>query len=730
MKGTTMNERDAIEETGASEQDTLTTLKAEFGTITGRMRDLFRDRTENDDTRLCAWDGQSPDGLKHADALGEEPLPFEGATDSRVRLADMLVNDKVVLLCLAIARAKVRVVGIGPEDQKRAARMAQVLSWFIRNRLGYRWLREWTLLANWYLGDTPAHAVMRVEWVREERVFLERVKTDQLLARYGEQVLLAGVVSDADAVAEAVRLFAGMLRTGGPVEPERLALVAETIQRAWPDLKPARARKAARQLLADGECEFPVRAIGRDEPLIRAARGLRDVYMPWNTMDWDNCRAWFEPRWMTRVQVEAAVQTEGWRKEFADEVLKHEALPAVPEFEMVTGGSVIQKTTESYRGLYQVVDAHFLSVNEDGLVGRYRATFHPAVDMLAREQRLEAGAHGAWPGMMFVREWRDSWAMESRGVVELAAPMQGMMKLFLDTFGDHAQIAGVPPVVTQGRERDGRLRLTALAEIRLKANGKAAYLQPPQYPAVIEKMLDTVKTLTDQYFGRANASVDPGLTRAQQAWEISWWLIQVREVLAQIMALIQEHATDTWLAQVTNGKGEQLVSSRDEIAGAFNLDLQYDERVMDPEYVKNLGQILKDVLLPLDRDRTVRTQPIVEQLTWWLFPEVAEQALQPREQAIMDEVSDEMDQYLKIRGGEEPELPEDGSVDYATRAKWYEDLGARNPMFADDMGDDKREILASRLERLATLAGQYGENAQIGREGGRRALPAGVGSVA
>ena len=75
--------------------------------------------------------------------------------------------------------------------------------------------------------------------------------------------------------------------------------------------------------------------------------------------------------------------------------------------------------------------------------------------------------------------------------------------------------------------------------------------------------------------------------------------------------------------------------------------------------------------------------------------------------------------------GTEPELPDDGSINYALRLELYRNMEGMNPDIYRDMAEDKLAILQSRLQRLEALAQQYGENVQIGREGGRRALPAG-----
>jgi hypothetical protein len=53
----------------------------------------------------------------------------------------------------------------------------------------------------------------------------------------------------------------------------------------------------------------------------------------------------------------------------------------------------------------------------------------------------------------------------------------------------------------------------------------------------------------------------------------------------------------------------------------------------------------------------------------------------------------------------------------------YAQMQQANPQVFADMAPDKLAILQSRMQRLGVMSQQYGENVQIGRQGGRAALP-------
>ena len=62
-------------------------------------------RQDYENVLYCRWAGQSDDGRKRRESLGREPKPFEGASDNRIRLADMLVKEHEMEAVAAASRA-------------------------------------------------------------------------------------------------------------------------------------------------------------------------------------------------------------------------------------------------------------------------------------------------------------------------------------------------------------------------------------------------------------------------------------------------------------------------------------------------------------------------------------------------------------------------------------------------------------------------------------------------
>jgi len=731
------------------EGPTLVELKAEASRIATESKDtVWVTRADGESARFCKWDGQAPDGLKHESYLGEEPEPFEGSSDTRIRLADITINEDVMLLVTAAMRAQINFRGTEKNDLARAGNMAIFMRWVLRNYLGVTWIKELIKLANYMLGDTPGIALLGINWRQERALRLERVDIKTLMDRYVKQVVEVaaqnaeqggGVASEEEIVSQAQQAAIDF-QTALADQEYGEADLADLLMQFYP-IKPARARKVVKDLRKTGFAEFPMPYIKRDGPDVCAKRIYEDWYIAANTGEFQESPLWFESEWMSKAKILERQITDGWSEKFIEGVVGkkvseygsdgvsekreggQEGVAAFPTYVYDKDGNLVVRDAIYYTGLYQIVTAYYMAIDEDGIPGKYFQTFHPEVDVAAFEPRLLDYKHGKYPGHVFQREILSSRMMDSRGIAEVAGPVQGLLKMYFDSFGDHAQIAGVPPILSRGRQRMGALRIGPLKELILKRDGDVRFMDPPKYPATCEAMIKQLTQQHNEYFGRPGAEVPEGIVALQREFKILWFLQNVREALSQMFALCQQYAPDELVQRVTNREGEPILRSAEEIQGQYDLELAFDPRDMDIEYLKVVAEIIKNLLMAMDRDQTIQSAPIVSALLWRLSPELAEASVKDVDTANRDQLEDEVRQYQKIRAGTEPILPDDGSVNYAIRLQLYRDLQAANPEVFADMAPDKMAILDSRLKRMEMLVEQFGTNAEIGRQGGKTALP-------
>ncbi|MFA7333531.1 MAG: hypothetical protein WC130_04465 [Kiritimatiellia bacterium] len=760
-------------------EPSLAELKSEVTQIVTESKEtIWPMRVDMESTRFCRWDHQSADGLKHkAENLNEEPEPFEGASDMRVRTADMLINEDVMLLVLSAMRAQINFRGTESKDTKKAGNMAVLMRWLIRNYWGVKWIRELLKLANYLTGDSPGVALLGIVWKYETALKMEKLTAEELMGLYLQNVVDVlqetvdrgpSAVGGTREAMEEQQLPDGRAENGIEANAERpitvsgetpavdiqalaeqaaedfkIALASEEsvdflpakLAEFFPGIRPARAKKVIRELRERGRAEFPVPYIKQDGPDIQAKRLNEDWFVPLNTTDFQSARVYFEAEWLSKTQIIERKISQGWSDDFVEKVIGerqadgsraggHEGSAAFPDYVRDESGNIVTRATSYYKGLYQILTAFYQATNEDGVPGKYFVVFHNDVDVAATERKLLDYAHGGYPGHNFCREVLTSRLCDSRGVAELAGTYQGLEKLYCDSFGDHAQLAGVPPIITRNRQRMGALHIKPLMELPAKRDGDFAWMKPPEYPRTVVDMVKELRRQRDEYFGRTNEDVAPDVVQLQREFKVLWWLMNLREALVQVFQLCQQYMPDSLIQRITNRKGEALFKSREEIQGQFDLDLQFDPRDLDPAYLERVGKIVKELLMPMDRDKTIQTAAVVSAFMWRISPDLAEAALVDVEQANQVETVAEIKAYQEIRAGKEPELPDDGSINYELRLQLYRNMEQMNPAIYKDMAEDKLLILQSRLQRLQVLAQQFGENVEIGRQGGRAALPA------
>lgn len=720
---------------------TLEEIKEEIKTIsTYAQQHLWVPRLEAEANRMAFWPGQSSDGLKHEEAIGAEPEPFEGATDTRMRLADQLVNEEVMLLVVSALRAQIRVSAVEGTDLKRANRQQLTLQWLLRNHLGVRWMRELVRLANYYAADCPAIAMMRVWWEREWALGLEKVDAARLLKMFEEQIGEAAAENgeqDPSAMLAAAQpdleAMVGMCGSGRTA-PEDVAFLAAVMGRLFPSVSEKMAKSAARDLCVTGKADFPVPYLRKNGPQISARRFMEDFWLHVNSRTFESAPLWFEAEWLSAIELRGRIESGGYSESFVEKVLGtreagskgttggFEGVPAFVEYVKTDNGMLVQRDHKYYLGLYHIVTAYYQASDENGIPGLWVLPLHQEVDEAAHKPRLVDDQSGEWPAIVLQREVLGGRLLDSRGIPETAGPFQGLMKMFTDSYGDHAQIAGVPPIITRGRQKMGQLRIRPLEELQAKRDGDYKWLQPPAYPATVANMITELRLQVNEYYGRSAGDVAPDLVQLQKMFKVSWWLIQVREIVKRLMQLAQAEMPEEMFERITNSKGDQVVRTREEIQGQFDLTLVFDPADLNPENLQMTATIVKDLLMAMDRDKIIQAAPVVSSLFYRLAPELADAALQDVDAANNGEIEDEVKAYQQIRAGIEPDLADDGSVNYQLRMQLYQNMEQMNPEIYKDLPEDKMAILQSRLERMQVLAQQYGENVEIGRQGGRKAL--------
>lgn len=708
---------------GGSEKVTpewLTMIKDEIkGINDDGLQDVYGRRDSAENTRYCIWPNQWPDGRKHkGDAEGaKDVFPFEGASDGRIRLADMIVNERVMIQVLGAYMAQVSVMPTESGDNRKAARIRTLAKWLKNVKLRMPLLVETTKVAQYQEADTPAAAIMGVYWHEEESLRPVTLSVEQFVAMMLNEY-------QAEWTEEMIDGLAQML-----ADPKNDEELAATIRSYVPHLQESRAKKLVKELREKGEATFPEPYTKRAEPRLCAHRLFEDAFIPANTTDFQSARCFVVSEWLTAPQVRSREVTDGYSPDFVkqvvgykdqegNEVKGHEGKAAFPEKRRNAAGeyAALDESTE-YRGMYNVLTVYFIASNEDGLPAVYTVPIHHEVDIAAKEKELLGYPHGGYPGVLFRREILNSRALDSRGIPELASSAQTSLKILNDSFEDHAQISGVPPINTINRKSRSQLKIGPLVELRSKRDGQIKFMQPPQYPSTVDKQQQERRRQVNEYFGRADNEVDPSLVQLHRQWITLNFQASVAEVFVQALNLYLANTDAEKLARVMGCEVEEAAALKDEqdLLEQYDLQVTFDPRFLDFEFLRGVAEMYQKVILPLDLKGQVKTEVILESVFMAFDPNIADRALMPVEEADQSEIEDEQKNWTLMAAGVEPPMQEVGQ-NFPLRMQVLQGIMERNPEATVNWPETNRAILEARMQHLAFMTQQL-QNAQTGRVG-------------
>jgi hypothetical protein len=697
----------------------LTAWKSEIERIakSGRYQVQAR-RWAAERVRFAIWDGQSDDGRKHADAQdGKAAFPFEGASDARIRLADMIVNERVLILTAAALRNMPRVKALDVANEPLGAKLTTLLKWVLINKLGSQYLREVVKIAQYQEADSPAGAVLGAWWEEEwalEMRTLSREELGQILTAPQEE---GGYGLDAQAVNELdVQLQ----------NPAKDAETAKLLEDLLPTLSDKRRKKMVAELREKNTAEFPVPYQKVNQPCLTAYRLYEDIFFPPGTTDVRR-RARFHVirEWVDEVSLRERKISAGYTDTFIEEVLKHPAQSAFPECERSEIGGEwtpisAQEMQELHHGEYELLTVLYRAVNEDSVPGIYAVTLHHQVTEAATERAVLGYAHGEYPLTWFGREILGTRLLDSRGVPELVATQQSALKQLHDSFHDNASLSTLPNILVPRRRSKLALVIKPLGIIKEDRPGDVRYMQPPQYPGGNDKQQEAIKQFVDEYFGRISEKVPALLTQLHQSGMVMNFLLNLSDALKQMLQLCQQYLSDDELAQITGDDGIAIAHSREEIQGQFMVQLDFDPANLNMDYFKEVADLVLNLVLKADTMNVVQRDKLIQWLLSSISPSLAANTIRPVEAAQQSEIADEENNFTKIASGIEPPMVAEG-MDFATRLQVLTGIPQLNPDAVQNLSPKSREIYEARVKYLQNQVQQM-KNAQIGRQVGQPAL--------
>ena len=124
------------------------------------------------------WQGQTIDGRKHAQ-FQTDCFPWDGASDSRLRIVATLIADQVSVRKFAFFQSKIQARSVRPLQQSgESNKSTKLLQWTVYNHMWPQVLREVPLVFNWWQGYGVGF--LGIEWEQQRRLEYHQISIQDL----------------------------------------------------------------------------------------------------------------------------------------------------------------------------------------------------------------------------------------------------------------------------------------------------------------------------------------------------------------------------------------------------------------------------------------------------------------------------------------------------------------------------------------------------------------------
>jgi len=650
------------------------------------------DRVEQ--VRYCRWAGQTDDGKKWNDANRNKPaFPWDGASDTRIPLADEVINGLVDLCSTSFWRSMLRVSPSNVSQLDQAVTAHNLMDWATNAKMYNDLTREVELLSQylWTYGWAGVHVTWQQELGQKEQY----LTMDQIMA-------LAAQSPEGSVLADLPNLIAN---------PEADDQSAELLMAAFPNLKKRRALKAVRELRDEGECDFPVPTMVTNKPMIAALAPWDEMVFPPETTDIQSARVIFRRFYMTEAQLLNKVEVEGWDSEWAQEAINTMGrFSDYSDFSYSVG--LAENSLLDRENLIEVVYAYQKAVDSDGIPGVFYTVFSPQVgDKWGYFEALEY-SHGQYPFVVWRSEVVHRQITESRGVPDICSTWQHEVKAQRDSIFDYTSLATLPPIEVP-KTRGGNLKIGPAVQVPVLRRGEIGFLAPPaREPSVAFNLIDSVMAQTDRYFGRPTEKVPPAVTQMRQQRLINNWLHGWTEAFRQVLALTLQYVGPAEIMRITASTTPLPENVQD-----FDVMLKFDIRELSTDLVTEKLKAISTLVLPLDTAGVIDRAKLISVALRSIDPNLASELVMQQGPAAQKMFGETNDEIALISLGNPPMLRENDPT-AAMRLQFAQQVLASNPKYQAQLQQDQlfQANLQKYIENLQ-FSVQQQQNAVTGRLG-------------
>jgi hypothetical protein len=551
-----------------------------FGANTTELND-------NDDLRFCRWDGQTSDGKKFSENRDEDDpaLPFEGASDSRIRLIDRVINEQVSLWMNSLKGSKLAVSGRTAEDAKNAASMSTLLEYITTGRMKQEMRREAELWANYV--QQYGWAAVHVGWEQEMGTREQRFTISDLVNMASE----AFKQNPDSPLASIPSLI---------LDPEKDEIVVSLMSNFLPQYPEKEIRRMVVEMREKGYATVYEEVLLKSLPSVVTLKPYDEISFPPETIDLQKARLVFRKVFMTELEVRAMVQTDQWDEEGVEEAVKTKGMFTwYRDPNIVPTNSLAQDYRLRTNNLIEICYAYYRQLNEDGTPCIYYTVFSPNASSETHLKHGKLGyAHGKYPFVVLRREHIRKAVYESRGITDILSTDQAELKAQRDAMRDRTAFETVPPLMYKrrvgGTGRIGPAMLLPVSDV----NGDYKWMEPPKgSPQIAEFVVNQIEKEAAGYFGLTREETPPPLAQMLQQNSVDNWLTAWSEVFTQMLQLSLQYMD---VVEVERICGSPMPKMMDDITLQYDFEVKFDVRNLYSDLVLEKLQAINQFILPQD----------------------------------------------------------------------------------------------------------------------------------
>lgn len=565
----------------------------------------YRSQTQEAyDRRHALWPGKNMSLRKE----GSNSLPWEGASDQEVRLVENVIKKYVGLFMTGLQQGNVRVFPTEASDTEKSQRLAMFVRW-LRDQGVQGFTEKMELAANYLL--EKGIAVAYCGFSQTHRLSKQKVDLEEL----------------SEVAPELVEMLSDETR-----DEEFIQLLSESFE----GVNEKRAKKALKQLRRDGVADFPVVIADLGRPTLDIESCDYGAILPSYITDIQSSPRISLSVLMTVQQIENAVVTEGWDKDWADDVIEnHRGIDYAQRRGVNEFGRSSQYSRQSaqygstYEDTNDLVEVMFtwrrLFDKEDGASGIYLDIYHMEAEGYAKHELQEGMTE--YP-FVAVRIGSNRNFFDVTTFADMLRGPQSQAKNIRDGWTDQQSLAISPPFMHPvGRAPSS---FGAGAWIGVRPNDRFEFMQVPSNVRTDTQIEEFVMK---EAFDLVGLDIERPLSNEVQQFYLEKFLRFARDVLRMLYKQYVLNGDPNLQFRVTGADPVQL--SPDDFSDDIDVSITFDLLSRDPENMKSKLDAFVN-LMQMDSNGRFDQNAMLELAANMIDPSSADMILRPAEEARAD----------------------------------------------------------------------------------------------